>query len=257
MVKVKEDLTGWKQWEQGVLDGRLTVLHQAEDYITPSNGKHSARWLCECNCKEHNKVVASSSEIKSGRTKSCGCLRTEIILRETEKNRKTNLYKLDGDYGIGYTFNDEEFWFDLEDYNKIKDYCWSYGSHGYVQARAPKTNQFILLHRLIMNAIDDESIIVDHKSHPPKRNRKFDNRKSNLRLVTQSENCMNRARSSNNTSGVTGVTWCERDQVWVARIGVSGKRITLGSFIQFQDAVNARRIAEQKYYGKYRYDANN
>lgn len=256
MVKVKQDLTGWKQWEHGVPDGRLTVLHQTEDYVSPNDGKHFARWLCECSCEEHNKVIASSSHIKSGRIKSCGCFKTDIILHTVERHHKTNTYQLDGEYGIGYTFKNEEFWFDLEDYEKIKDYCWSYGSHGYLQTKIPNTNKRVLFHRLVMNVTDDE-IVVDHINHLPKREHKFDNRKLNLRLVTQSKNCMNRAKGSNNTSGVTGVTWHKRDQVWIARIGVGGKRIILGSFIEFQDAVNARRAAEEKYYGEYRYNVNN
>ena len=44
MVKVREDLTGRTF-------GKLIVLHQVEDYITPK-GKHYARWLCECSCAE-------------------------------------------------------------------------------------------------------------------------------------------------------------------------------------------------------------
>ena len=35
-----------------------------------------------------------------------------------------NVYDLSGEYGIGYTLKGEEFYFDLEDYDKIKDYCW-------------------------------------------------------------------------------------------------------------------------------------
>lgn len=31
-----------------------------------------------------------------------------------------NTYDLSGEYGIGYTTKGEEFWFDLEDYDKIK-----------------------------------------------------------------------------------------------------------------------------------------
>ena len=69
MVKVKEDLTGKKF-------GKLTVLHQIEDYIKPS-GKKVAQWLCECDCQEHNKVIVRGIYLKSGHTQSCGCLRVE------------------------------------------------------------------------------------------------------------------------------------------------------------------------------------
>ena len=44
MVKVKEDMTGWKMWEHGVPDSRLTVIKQVEDYVTPK-GQHHSQWL--------------------------------------------------------------------------------------------------------------------------------------------------------------------------------------------------------------------
>ena len=52
MVKVRENMTGWVMSEHGVPDSRLTVIQQTEDYIRP-DGRHEARWLCECSCKEN------------------------------------------------------------------------------------------------------------------------------------------------------------------------------------------------------------
>ena len=38
--------------------------------------------------------------------------------------RKENIYDLSGEFGIGYCTNTgSPFYFDLEDYNKIKNYC--------------------------------------------------------------------------------------------------------------------------------------
>ena len=54
-------------------------------------------------------------------------------------HKKYNTYDLTGEYGIGYTSKDEEFYFDLEDYDKIKDYCWRITMQGYVRAYSPKT----------------------------------------------------------------------------------------------------------------------
>ena len=122
MVKVREDMTGWNMWEHGVPDSRLTVIKQTEDYVNP-NGKRLAKWLCICNCQEHNKIEATGSNLKSGRTKSCGCFAREEAIK---RNKKYNKYDLSSDYGIGWTSNtNEKFYFDLEDYDKIQDYCWS------------------------------------------------------------------------------------------------------------------------------------
>lgn len=69
MVKVREDLTG-KRFE------RLVVLKQANDYIKP-NGRHESNWLCQCDCGNIVEVLGYS--LKSGHTKSCGCLHEETL----------------------------------------------------------------------------------------------------------------------------------------------------------------------------------
>lgn len=76
MVNVKEDMTGWEMCEHGVPDSRLTVIKQTEDYIEKS-GKHRARWMCECSCKEKNIVAVIGRHLRKGLVKSCGCLKRE------------------------------------------------------------------------------------------------------------------------------------------------------------------------------------
>ena len=65
---------------------------------------------------------------------------------------------------------------------------------------------------------------------------------------------MNRTVNINNTSGVTGVHFNKGINEWVARIQVNGVRIQLGSFPNFEEAVKARKDAEEKYFGEYSYD---
>ena len=50
----------------------------------------------------------------------------------------------------------------------------------------------------------------------------------------------------NNTSGVTGVDWMEKKQRWRASIYFKGKRRYLGSYANFEDAVKARKRAEEE-----------
>ena len=62
----------------------------------------------------------------------------------------------------------------------------------------------------------------------------------------------------NNTSGVTGVDWLTRKRRWRASICFKGVRRSLGTFENFDDAVEARKRAEaelhlpflEKYQGK-------
>ncbi len=55
----------------------------------------------------------------------------------------------------------------------------------------------------------------------------------------------------NNTSGVPGVDWRASKGVWRASICFKGKRYYLGSYHQFQDAVQARKCAEENLHDKF------
>lgn len=171
--------------------------------------------------------------------------------------RKTNPYDLTGEYGIGYTFKGEEFWFDLEDYDKIKNYCWYLTGHGYFKARSRKSDNYktdkIYLHRVIMDATDGQ--LVDHIRHD-KDTYNYDNRKSNLRIVGYEENAMNSVIPKNNKSGCKGVFYCNTYHKWIARIRVNGKTIHIGQYDFLEDAIQARHDAELKYFREYNYYAS-
>ena len=92
-------------------------------------------------------------------------------------------------------------------------------------------------------------MVVDHINHDI-----TDNRKNNLRISTHQQNMMNTKIQKNNTSGVTGVKWHKGISKWIADITVSNERIYLGCFDNFNNAVQARRKAEQKYFGEYSYN---
>ena len=75
-----------------------------------------------------------------------------------------------------------------------------------------------------------------------------DNRWENLRVVSQVENSRNAARSSRNSSGVTGVSWNKASKKWAAYIYPSkGKRKFLGNFGSLEDAAKARKTAEKEH----------
>lgn len=154
-----------------------------------------------------------------------------------------------GEYGIGYTCNGE-FYFDLEDYNKIKDYCWYINLYGYVTTIDRNTNKRIQMHRVVMD-VTDPNIDVDHKNGSDTTT---DNRKYNLRVATRSQNNMNKSKMRTNTSGVTGVSWHKRYKKWHSYIKKNRKQIDLGYFDVFEDAVKVRKEAEKKYFGKWSYD---
>ena len=221
----------------GQVFGKLTVLRKVSQV-----GEKNSRWLCECNCRERNQIVVLLNNLTRGHTISCGCVRKE---KTRERMKKYNTYDLSGSYGIGYTFDDKIFYFDLGDYDKIKNICWRINSEGYVVSSHQKNH--IYMHRLVTNCPSDMD--VDHQNHIT-----HDNRKENLRICSTSRNLMNHVIKSNNTSGVTGVYWIKRRQNWRVDIGVNGKSIFIGYFNNFDEAVKARKEAEEKYFGEFSYD---
>ena len=74
-----------------------------------------------------------------------------------------------------------------------------------------------------------------------------DNRWKNLRHVSRQCNLINKSKQSNNTSGVTGVTWHKRDGVWQAQIRINKQGVHLGTHTSLLRAVQARWDAEVKY----------
>ena len=241
-----EDLTGRRF-------GELTVISRAPDYILPC-GKPQVMWNCKCSCGKD--IITRALQLKNGESKSCGHLQREIIRRMMSERKAYNTYDLSGEYGIGYDNNERYFYFDLEDYDLIKDYYWLVNNaDGYVEARTSQQGKKrkIKLHRLIMGVVDEDwkRVQVDHIHGKDSR---FDNRKSNLRTATISQNGMNVGVRPNNTSGVTGVNWQKNRNKWRARIRINQKDIHLGEFEEFQDAVNARKEAEQKYFREFSYD---
>ena len=132
---------------------------------------------------------------------------------------------------------------DLNDVDKVRGYKWSLRKTGYVISGGG-----MFLHRLIMNPPDN--MVIDHINHNP-----LDNRKENLRICTQQQNSMNKAISSNNTSGVTGVYFDKRRNKWMTYITYNNRRIFLGYCNTKEDAIETRRAAEIKYFGDYRNDS--
>ena len=150
-----EDLTGKKF-------NRLTVLELAE-----RNSSGQIQWKCRCNCG--NIIFATTTYLKSGHTKSCGCLNKEKAS------------------------------------NRLK-------SKKFVEARNNYRKENFLVEGTSLSLIN------------PKHLRK------------------------NNKTGVNGVYWDKKLKKYRVRINVKGKSISLGCFKNLQEAKDARKEAEEKYY---------
>lgn len=85
----------------------------------------------------------------------------------------------------------------------------------------------IYFHRLLMNALPGQ--YVDHIN-----GNTLDNRKANLRICTNQENCCNQKLRSNNKSGIKGVRKVKNS--WIAQINIAKKSTYLGSFKTAEEA---------------------
>ena len=209
------------------------------------NGRTKNRniiWHCICDCG--NEVDIPSVSLSTGNTKSCGCLHAESMRKCGKEKRKLNRYDLSGDYGIGYTANNETFFFDKDDYNLIKSYTWRLSPDGYIITTA--NGNLIRMHILIMSPPKGKD--VDHKNHIISDNRKF-----NLRICEHYQNIISSTTYTNNTSGRKGVSWDRSRNKWMASICIKQKTKYLGRFDNFEDAVKARELAEVKYHKEFAY----
>ena len=101
---------------------------------------------------------------------------------------------------------------DLEDIDKVKDLKWYMDSRRY----AFNGKKRILLHRLVMDC--PKGIEVDHIYHNP-----LDNRKSQLRYATSSQQKMNTKIRCDNSSGHRGVYYDKSRNTWNVNINIQNE----------------------------------
>jgi hypothetical protein len=122
---------------------------------------------------------------------------------------------------------------DDDDYEYLNQFKWR--AQGLVYAvrddfsNGRANRKQIYMHREITGAKKGE--VVDHLNHQT-----LDNRKSNIRVCSQTFNNANHRMRTDNTSGYKGVYWNKRDKKWTAQINFKGKNRNLGNFDSKNDA---------------------
>lgn len=131
---------------------------------------------------------------------------------------------------------------DLEDYDDLKKVNWNKIKGGYIYNK-----KLGLMHRHIMEC--PKNMFVDHINHVVN-----DNRKSNLRICTHSENMKNTILKKDGMSSMyKGVGWYPSKNKWVSRISVNNTRMCLGYFTHEKDAAlayNEAAIEHHKEFAK-------
>jgi hypothetical protein len=133
---------------------------------------------------------------------------------------------------------------DDEDFEYLSKMKWR-NEKGY--AKSGGAYNSVYMHRLIMNPPNDMQI--DHKNNNP-----LDNRKVNLRIVTDAQNKYNtrmRDGLKKNKSGYKGVWKPKWSKKFIAEIRFEKKKYHLGSFSDKKEAAIAYDKKAIEFFGEY------
>ena len=214
--------------------GRLTVLEEFS-----KNGRKYCKCLCDCG----NECQIRKDCVKKGKIKSCGCLKKikhkldngryrKLVSNTIEEKENYIIIKIESK---GQTY---DCLIDKEDYPKVKDFRWSLKGKNSFYIESNSYGKKILLHRIVLNAREKQ--YIDHINHNP-----LDNRKCNLRICTNQQNSFNKKSK--------GYYWNKNSKKWQAQISIDKTWINLGKYNTEFEAKEARRKAEEKYFGEFRY----
>lgn len=210
----KIDLTGIKF-------GKLIVLYESQERVG-----RDIEWWCQCECGRISRVIGNN--LRRNHTTSCG------------KCSVNRFYEKDG-YMVGVTTKGEEFYFDNEDFWLIQHINWGIDNYGYVAGVIEGKNT--RMHRLFLPL----SKQVDHIN-----NIRYDNRRGNLRSVTNTQNQMNQLKCKTpKTSIYKGVSWSKERETWRVYIRANKKSIYLGSYNTEEEAALAYNKAASFFFGEY------
>lgn len=185
--------------------GKLVCLEPVDDL----DNSGQTQWLCQCDCGQ--KCLAATHQLQCGYKKSCGCV--------GHPPRK--------DY-IGKRFG----MLTVVEYAGKRD-----GMHRW-KCVCDCGNETIVGQTLLQTGKTKSCGCLQNSII-----------KENLKLcegtsVTILES-VGKHLNANNTSGYTGVYWHRKTERWVASITFKGKNYYLGSYVDIQDAVKARKHGEK------------
>lgn len=192
--------------------GKLVVREKL-----PPQKDGRTRWLCDCDCG--NSCVALSYALRKKHQTSCGCGKIKDLVGTRFGHlvviRRSNRYIQKGE--------------------REKKYLWECRCDcgRTVYRLSEKLRQGIncscksCMEKAAVNAMVDNAGFIEG---------------TQLSKLARSE------PNANSTSGVRGVFFNQRTGKWRAALKCQGKDHYLGEYVKIEDAINARRCAEEQYF---------
>jgi hypothetical protein len=227
-MKKSIDLTGMEF-------GRWIVLGLDKE-TTEKHNNHDKYWICQCSCEQKTIKTIIGLGLKNGTSKSCGCLRKEIMSQREVKNKihgkwNTKIYQC---------------WADMKQrcYNpKNKSYV-NYGARGIGICEEWKNNFQLFYDWAITNGYS-EDLTID------RINNDKDYFPENCRWAGFTlQNINQRQNKIRHSSPYIGVSFHKKSKKWRAQISINNKKTCLGFYLNIEDAKKAREEAELQYFGK-------
>lgn len=138
---------------------------------------------------------------------------------------------------------------DDEIFDELNRHKWFARPNGFGKFYAARSSgkednyEIVLMHRYILNT--PKGMVGDHIN-----GNTLDNRKSNLRNTTYSQNSMNRKANKTNISGMKNITITKYGTYSVI-IGIKRKCVFYKTFKSLEEAIKAREEALNKYHGEF------
>lgn len=229
MPAIQPDFTGRKF-------GLLTLVRELPPLRDRKN-KRVRVYEAVCECGGSSTVRLKNAQ--SGNSTSCGCLKLAAMQKYRDELATPQTWTVEGD--VAYIeIKGHRVLIDAADVQLVSQYRWHMDNSGYVDST--NRHRRIAMHRLLMGLAKGDPREVDHKHHIPS-----DNRRSELRIATSSQNKMNRGSKKVATSKFKGVSWDSERCKWVAQ----GNHRFLGRFDREEDAAAAYDREAAKAFGEF------
>lgn len=176
--------------------------------------------LCLCECG--NKKWIRSDSVKSGKQKSCGCLVKKFKINDLVGKKFGRLLVL--------SINSKN----------------NHGAYMY-NCKCDCGNECIVRSGNLVHGTTKSCGCLMHESVLNNRKNAYEKLQNDNYIDGTSIHSIKRTELiKSNTSGVTGVSFDESRQKWLAQIVFKGKHYNLGRYDNKEDAIKSRKDAEEK-----------